>query len=349
MTNATYVINWAQKIGVNLTVDGDRLKVLGEQTGEFYALVEMIKPIKFDVIEALKFSRAAEGWNVVGDIPADLRASDAVSQPRAKEILEEFSELKKVLKNGSEFSELENQTECHEHLDVAETADDFNASWQMLDEELTLDPRTSALTDFAGAIVTDTELDELQWRCINAGLTLHALPSDDKWYVTGADGKANKVGKIVCGAAPDTGHYHYVIKPETPLYQRTADFDSYKRWLWTRMKDDGVVLNEMYTIINGAWVGCDVYVDGPNADGVVAAAGWLLNQYNVDGLPIMTKGKGQPPQAHAVDWQSYVGKIVSDEDMVELYAQAHAEGIKLTSQAMSDTLPCEHRVTGWQK
>lgn len=305
MSEAIYVIDQARKLGIGLTVDGDRLKVIGEQTPEFYALVNMIKPIKFDVIETLKFHKAAERWDKQGELT---------------------------------LAETEEQT-----------ADDFNASWQALDEELTLDPRTSALTDFAGAIVTDTELDELQWRCINAGLTLHALPSDDKWYIVGADGKANKVGKIVCGAAPDTGHYHYVIKPETPLYQRTVDFDSYKRWLWTQMKDDGVVLNEMYTIINGAWVGCDVYVDGPNADGVVAAAGWLLNQYNVDGLPIMTKGKGQPPQAHAVDWQSYVGKIVSDEDMMELYAQAHAEGIKLTSQAMSDTLPCEHRVTGWQK
>ena len=101
-------------------------------------------------------------------------------------------------------------------------------------------------------------------------------------------------GKLIVGAAPDAVHYHYVIKPNTPLHNPALDFKAYKQWLWPKMQEatgDAATLYELYTITNGAWVGCDVYIDGPNADAVMAAAGWLLNQYADKRLPMVAPDK----------------------------------------------------------
>jgi len=101
------------------------------------------------------------------------------------------------------------------------------------------------------------------------------------------------MGKLIVGAAANEGHYHYVIKPGTPLYFRAPDDAAYKRWIWAKMQDsetgDAAVLGELYVIINGAWVGCDVYVDGPYAAMVLAAAGYLLNHYT-DTKPPLPRG-----------------------------------------------------------
>jgi hypothetical protein len=94
-------------------------------------------------------------------------------------------------------------------------------------------------------------------------------------------------GKIIAGGNPGEGHYHYIIKPGNPLYQRLPSAQDYKRWIWPKMSEDADVLAELYTIINGAFVGCDVYVDGPHADAVVGAAGYLFNQYGGKLLPIL--------------------------------------------------------------
>lgn len=158
-----------------------------------------------------------------------------------------------------------------------------------LEAELNPDPATADLTDFVGAIVTTDTLAVLQQRATVNGWTLHTLPSDDRWYITGLDAR-REFGKLIVGAAPDAGHYHYVIKPDTPLHNPALDFKAYKQWLWPKMQEttgDAAVLYELYTIINGAWVGCDVYIDGPNADAVLAAAGWLLNQYADKRLPLL--------------------------------------------------------------
>ncbi len=168
---------------------------------------------------------------------------------------------------------------------------------EALEVELTPLPVTDDLTCFVGAIVAPDVLEVLQERATAQGWTLHTLPSGDKWYITGIEAPATPMGKIIAGGAPDEGHYHYIIKPGTPLYHRAADFKAYKQWLWPKMQNDtgdAAVLAELYTIINGAWVGCDVYVDGPHADAVVAAAGWLLNQYAGQGLPIFAAPAQQP-------------------------------------------------------
>lgn len=162
---------------------------------------------------------------------------------------------------------------------------------EALEAELAPLPLTDDLTCFVGAIVDDDVLEVLQQRAIAERWTLHTLPSDDKWYISGLTAR-REFGKLIVGAAPDAGHYHYVIKSGTPLYHKAADHKAYKSWLWTKMQEDtgdAAVLAELYTIINGAWVGCDVYIDGPNADAVIAAAGWLLNQYKDKGLPILNK------------------------------------------------------------
>lgn len=162
---------------------------------------------------------------------------------------------------------------------------------EALEAELRPDPRTGDLTFFVGAIVAADALAVLQKRCDEKGWTLHTRPSDSKWYVSGMEAR-REFGKLIVGAAPDEGHYHYVIKPGTPLYHKAADHKAYKSWLWPKMQEDtgdAAVLGELYTIINGAWVGCDVYVDGLHADAVIAAAGWLLNQYKGKGLPILNK------------------------------------------------------------
>lgn len=164
-----------------------------------------------------------------------------------------------------------------------------------LEAELRPDPRTGDLTNFVGAIVTSEDLAVLQQRATANRWTLHTLPSGDKWYISGLTARCD-FGRIIAGGAPDEGHYHYVIKPATPLYHRAANFTAYKQWLWPKMQNDtgdAAVLAELYTIINGAWAGCNVYVDGPHADAVVAAAGWLLNQYQGKELPIWSQRKAE--------------------------------------------------------
>lgn len=150
-------------------------------------------------------------------------------------------------------------------------------------------PITDDLTDFVGAIVDDDTLAILQERCNALNWTLHALPSAEKWYVAGYHAR-RVMGKLIVGAATNAGHYHYVIKPGTPLYFKAPDDAAYKRWIWAKMQDsetgDAAVLAELYVIINGAWVGCDVYIDGPYASMVLAAAGYLLNHYQETKPPL---------------------------------------------------------------
>lgn len=153
-------------------------------------------------------------------------------------------------------------------------------------------PITDDLTDFVGAIVDNETLDILQERCNALNWTLHTLPSGEKWYVTGYQARRD-MGKLIAGGSPTEGHYHYVIKPGTPLYFKAPDDAAYRRWIWAKMQDnetgDAAVLAELYVIINGPWVGCDVYVDGPYAAMVVAAAGYLLNHYT-DIKPPLPRG-----------------------------------------------------------
>lgn len=40
----------------------------------------------------------------------------------------------------------------------------------------------------------------------------------------------------------------------------------------------------------------------------------------------------------------YVGQVVSDDDMYELYLMAHKAGVALTSEPLGATQPCQHRV-----
>lgn len=161
------------------------------------------------------------------------------------------------------------------------------ADWAALDEFLTLKPETSDLTDFVGAIVDNDALATLQRRCTGKGWTLHARPTDDKWYITGIHAK-RELGKLIAGAPKTEGHYHYTIRYGTPLYR--AESADYKTWLWQQMRAGNTdVMQVLHEIMNGVYVGCDVYIDGPNAAGVVAAAGYLLNQYKGDNLPILAE------------------------------------------------------------
>lgn len=167
------------------------------------------------------------------------------------------------------------------------------SSWDTLEHELTPEPTTADLTLFVGAIVDNDALAILQSRCNDLGWSLHTRPSAEKWYVSGIAAQRD-FGKIIVGAPENEGNYHYTIRPGTPLYHRTNDINTYKAWLWSKIQDDDqaddTVVNALFEVVNGAWVGCDVYVDGPNADGVVAAAGWLMNQYKGKALPILRKG-----------------------------------------------------------
>lgn len=162
-------------------------------------------------------------------------------------------------------------------------------SWDQLDAMLTLDPATSDLTQFVGAIVTVDALNTLQKRCQAKGWTLHARQGGDGWYVSGIEAKRT-FGKLIAGGKKDDGHYHYEIKPGTPLHR--PESATYKAWLWQQMQAGNAdVVRALYEVFNGAWVGCDVYVFGPNADGVVAAAGYLMNNYNGESLPILAEPK----------------------------------------------------------
>jgi hypothetical protein len=166
-------------------------------------------------------------------------------------------------------------------------------AWVQLEVELTLDAKTTDLTDFVGAIVTRPELDILQARVTAKGWTLHTLPAGDNFYVTGLAAQRS-MGNILVGGEAGEGNCFYAIKPGSPLYQRFATGKEYKQWLWPRISDesgDADVIAALYEIVNGAWVGCDVFVDGPHADIVCAAANYLLSQYSSEGVPILTKGK----------------------------------------------------------
>lgn len=163
------------------------------------------------------------------------------------------------------------------------------ADWAALDEFLTLKPETSDITDFVGAIVDNQALAILQKRCNALGWTLHARPADTKWYIAGVQAK-RELGKLIAGAPKSEGRYHYTIRYGTPLYR--AESADYKTWLWQQMKAGNAdIMQALHEIMNGVYVGCDVYVDGPNADGIVAAAGYLLNQYKGDKLPILAEAK----------------------------------------------------------
>ncbi len=166
------------------------------------------------------------------------------------------------------------------------------ADWAALDEFLTLKPETSDITDFVGAIVDAPSLAILQKRCNALGWTLHARPADTKWYITGVHAQ-RVLGKLIAGAPKTEGHYHYTIRYGTPLYR--AESADYKTWLWKQMQAGNAdIMQTLHEIMNGVYVGCDVYVDGPNAAGIVAAAGYLLNQYKGDKLPILAEVKKVP-------------------------------------------------------
>ena len=51
--------------------------------------------------------------------------------------------------------------------------------------------------------------------------------------------------------------------------------------------------------------------------------------------------------ARTDDLQKFVRQVVSDNDMMILYYRAHRTGAMLTSEWMADTLPCDHKVTGY--
>jgi hypothetical protein len=162
-------------------------------------------------------------------------------------------------------------------------------SLEQTELDFTLDPKTSDLTDFVGAIVTPLDMMVLQARVNAKGWSIHTLPSGDDWYVTGLSAR-HDTGKILVGGAEGEGNCFYAIKPGSVLYKRFATAGEYKQWLWQGMQDDVDVIVEMFNIINAPWVGADIYIDGPYAEVVVAAAGYMLSQYSSDGLPIFTKG-----------------------------------------------------------
>lgn len=166
-------------------------------------------------------------------------------------------------------------------------------NWDQLDAMLTLDPATSDLTQFVGAIVAADDLGTLQKRCVEKGWTLHARETGDGWYVTGIEAKRT-FGKLIEGNKKDEGHYHYEIKPGTPLHRLVSP--TYKTWLWQQMQAGNVdIIRALHEVFNGAWVGCDVYVFGPNASGVIAAAGYLMQRYDGETLPILAEpGKVTP-------------------------------------------------------
>lgn len=51
----------------------------------------------------------------------------------------------------------------------------------------------------------------------------------------------------------------------------------------------------------------------------------------------------QQPRLHS-RFAEYVGQVVSDDDMYELYYMAHRAGVALKSEPLGETLPCRHRV-----
>lgn len=95
------------------------------------------------------------------------------------------------------------------------------------------------------------------------------------------------MGAINEGPCTHVKHYGYTINEQSALYKPELSAADYKRWLWSVIQDneqaDDLVVNALYEVINGAYVGCDVFVDGPNAAGVVAASNWLAQRC---GLPM---------------------------------------------------------------
>lgn len=133
-------------------------------------------------------------------------------------------------------------------------------------------------TDVVGKLLTTDELVWYRQFVAAKGWTISAKSAGDKWRVTKIDAK-RELGQIRLMTEGEPQYRDIVISvnESSALYQ--PESSGYKNWVWSKMQEDETVLTELYEIANGAYVGCDVYVDGPNAAGVVAAAKYVLKEY----------------------------------------------------------------------
>lgn len=63
MNNALHAIEQARAAGMVLSVNGDKLNIKGKQSPDLDRIIQMIKPIKSDVIEALQQQAKIGSWN----------------------------------------------------------------------------------------------------------------------------------------------------------------------------------------------------------------------------------------------------------------------------------------------
>lgn len=68
------------------------------------------------------------------------------------------------------------------------------------------------------------------------------------------------------------------VRPGHPLHR--PESPAFKRWLWTEMQKPGLVLFDLYMAQNGAWVGSNVKVAGPNAEVIAAALRHILEHHH---------------------------------------------------------------------
>ncbi len=73
------------------------------------------------------------------------------------------------------------------------------------------------------------------------------------------------------------GDWVVVIRPGHPLFQ--PDGPDFKGWIWKKMQECRLELFDLYMIQNGAWVGAQVKVVGPNSVFIAAAARYILSHH----------------------------------------------------------------------
>lgn len=169
MSNALQAIEQAQAAGIVLSINGDKLNIRGEQSPDLDRIIQMIKPIKFDVIEALQQQSKIGTWNAAKVAPK------AVVAPANKLAPVEIS-TPEPAPQPDLFATAENMVEHSIQPEVVATVAKLNA-------------RTDDLQKFVGQVVSDNDMMILYYRAHRAGATLtsewlgESLPCDHR--VTG--------------------------------------------------------------------------------------------------------------------------------------------------------------------
>ena len=170
MSNALQAIEQAQAAGIVLSINGDKLNIRGEQSPDLDRIIQMIKPIKFDVIEALQQQSRIGAWNAAKVAPKAVVAPEQKTTSLSTDNEVSDSPQPDLFAAGDELVKVSIAPE------VVATVAKLNA-------------RTDDLQKFVGQVVSDNDMMVLYYRAHRAGATLtsewlgESLPCDHR--VTG--------------------------------------------------------------------------------------------------------------------------------------------------------------------